>query len=161
MHVDPNAIDIGPARIPQDLPGLRLLFEAYADSLGIDLSFQDFDSELATLPGKYAPPEGRLLLARDGTVAVACVALRRIDPSTAEMKRLYVSPKARGGRLGRRLVEQLIAEAKAAGYGRICLDTLPTMRSAQALYVALGFRDVDPYVFNPIAGARFMALELG
>lgn len=155
-----KSAEIRPARFPDECDVVAALFRAYASSLGVDLSFQEFDRELATLPGKYAPPDGRLLLAGDGERAVGCIALRRIDATTAEMKRLYVAPEARGGRLGRRLVERLITETKTAGYARICLDTLPTMHAAQRLYEALGFREVAPYVFNPIPGARFMAIDL-
>lgn len=151
---------IHPARLPDDLSVVRALFRDYATSLGVDLSFQNFDDELATLPGKYAPPAGRLLLAWDGTTAVGCVAMRPIDATTAEMKRLYVHPSARGTQLGRRLAERICADARDAGYARICLDTLPTMTAAQALYRALGFVPIAPYVFNPIEGTQFLARDL-
>ena len=153
-------IEIRPAELPADLPAVRRLFREYAASLGIDLGFQDFEAELAALPGKYAPPAGRLMLAWDGGSAVGCVALRPLDGDTCEMKRLYVQPGVRGRQLGRRLAQRICSEARDAGYRRICLDTLPTMASAQALYQSLGFTPVEPYVYNPIPGARFLALEL-
>jgi ribosomal protein S18 acetylase RimI-like enzyme len=153
-------IDILPARLPGDIPVVRQLFREYAAGLGIDLCFQDFETELATLPGKYAPPRGRLILARDGGGAVGCVALRPIDGTACEMKRLYVRPNARSRQLGRRLAERICHEARDAGYGRICLDTLPTMTAAIRLYSSLGFRPVEPYVFNPVEGALFLGLDL-
>lgn len=153
-------LEIHPARLPTDLPVVRALFRAYANGLGIDLSFQNFDDELAALPGKYAPPSGRLLIAWDGENAVGCVAMRPIDASNCEMKRLYVHPSTRGTQLGRRLAERICAEARDAGYARICLDTLPTMTAAQALYRSLGFAPIAPYVFNPIEGTQFLARDL-
>jgi ribosomal protein S18 acetylase RimI-like enzyme len=153
-------IDIRLAADPADLPVVRRLFREYADGLGIDLCFQDFETELATLPGKYAPPQGRLMLAWDGERAVGCVALRPVGDGVCEMKRLYVQPSARGTQLGRRLAERICAEARAAGYRRICLDTLPSMSAALRLYSALGFEPVAPYVYNPIEGAIFLAREL-
>lgn len=148
------------ANLPDDLPEVRRLFREYADSIDVDLGFQGFEEELAGLPGKYAPPSGRLLIAwKDGT-AVGCVALRQIDERTAEMKRLYVRPEARGEKLGRRLAERICNEARSAGYSRICLDTLPTMLSALQLYQSLGFVAIEPYVFNPIPGTKFLALAL-
>jgi ribosomal protein S18 acetylase RimI-like enzyme len=153
-------IDIRLAADPADLPVVRRLFREYADGLGIDLCFQDFETELATLPGKYAPPQGRLLLAWDSERAVGCVALRPVGDGVCEMKRLYVQPSARGTQLGRRLAERICAEARAAGYRRICLDTLPSMSAALRLYSALGFEPVAPYVYNPIEGAIFLAREL-
>jgi len=152
--------DIRPADLPRDLPVVRGLFEEYASSLGIDLAFQGFESELADLPGKYRPPGGRLLLAWNGARAVGCVALRPLDARTGEMKRLYVRPEARGEQLGRRLAERICREAREAGYARICLDTLPMMASAQSLYESLGFLPTEPYVFNPIPGTKFLALDL-
>ena len=152
--------EIRPAELPADLPVVRQLFRQYAEGLGIDLGFQDFEAELACLPGKYAPPRGRLMLAWDGGTAVGCVALRAVDGLTCEMKRLYVTPQVRGQQWGRRLAERICGEARDAGYRRICLDTLPTMASAQELYRSLGFKPVEPYVYNPIEGTRFLALDL-
>lgn len=153
-------IEIRPARWPQDLPVVRGLFHEYAESLGIDLSFQDFDHEVAALPGKYAPPGGRLLIAWRGDEALGCIGLRALSADSGEMKRLYVRPQARGEQLGRRLAERICAEARDAGYSRICLDTLPSMAPAQKLYESLGFRPIEPYVYNPVAGTRFLALDL-
>ncbi|WP_158881849.1 GNAT family N-acetyltransferase [Rhodanobacter sp. L36] len=148
------------ATFPRDLHLVKTLFREYADSLGIDLEFQEFSKELDVLPGKYAMPQGRLLLAWRGEDAAGCVALRPLDHGDCEMKRLYVRPTSRGEQLGRRLAEQVCREARDAGYQRICLDTLATMQSAQALYESLGFEDIDPYVFNPIPGTRYLALTL-
>jgi ribosomal protein S18 acetylase RimI-like enzyme len=153
-------IDIRDADPRRDIPLVRTLFREYQQGLGIDLCFQDFETELATLPGKYAPPQGRLLLAWDGADAVGCVALRPLAGGDCEMKRLYVRPVARGRRLGRRLAQRICDEARAAGYRRICLDTLPSMTAAVALYTALGFAPIEPYVFNPIDGAIFLGREL-
>ncbi len=155
-----TTIKILPARIPIDLTVVRELFSEYAHGLGIDLGFQDFEKELATLPGKYATPSGRLLLAWDADQAVGCVALRQIDPLTCEIKRLFVKPGIRGARLGYRLGEQICNEARDAGYQRICLDTLQTMSAALRIYCSLGFQPIEPYVFNPIAGAIFLGRDL-
>lgn len=154
------AATICPARWPDDLPVVRGLFVEYAQGLGFDLGFQDFEAELAALPGKYEPPAGRVLIAwRDGR-ALGCVALRPVREGTCEMKRLYVRVQARGMRLGRRLAERVCDEARVAGYRRICLDTLSTMEAARRLYVSLGFEPVEPYVFNPIPGAMFLGRRL-
>ncbi|TML45531.1 MAG: GNAT family N-acetyltransferase [Actinobacteria bacterium] len=136
---------------PEDLETVRSFLREYADSLGVDLSFQDFESELADPLSFYE----LVLLAEAG-----CVALRGIDELTCEMKRLYVRPVARGGGLGRQLAEAVIAEARARGYGRMLLDTLPEMSAAQALYRSLGFRETEPYRHNPVPGAAFLELEL-
>lgn len=155
-----RAVTIRAASLPGELPQVRTLMREYAAGLGIDLAFQGFEEELATLPGAYAPPAGRLLLACRDDVAVGCAALRPLGGGDCEMKRLYVRPSERGGHLGRRLVERLCDEARAAGYARICLDTLPAMEVAQALYQSVGFKPIAPYVFNPVPGARFLALPL-
>jgi len=150
-------------RVPSsraDLEAVRQLFLEYQAAIGTDLCFQGFAAEVAGLPGDYAPPGGQLWLAEEGTAALGCIALRRLDAERAEMKRLYVRPAARGLGLGRRLTETLLVEARRLGYRRICLDTLPVMRTAQALYEELGFVDIAPYRVNPVAGARFMGLEL-
>jgi len=153
-------IETRPADLACDLPVVRQLFREYSESLDIDLCFQNFEAELASLPGKYASPEGRLLLAWDASQVMGCVALRPIDTETCEMKRLYIKPIARGQHLGRRLAKQICHESKVAGYRRICLDTLPTMTAALQIYEALGFKQIEPYVFNPIDGAIFLGLEL-
>lgn len=152
--------EIRPAELPRDLDVVRALFGEYAGGLGVDLAFQGFEGELAELPGKYQPPAGRLLLAWNGERAVGSIALRPLKAGTCEMKRLYVRPEARGEQLGRRLVERVCQEARDAGYARICLDALPMMVSAQSLYESLGFLPIEPYVFNPIPGTKFLALDL-
>jgi N-acetylglutamate synthase-like GNAT family acetyltransferase len=143
-----------------DIPTIRRLLEEYAAALGVDLSFQQFDRELAALPGAYAPPGGTLLVARRGGSAIGCVALRGLDAQTCELKRLFVRPSERGGGTGRALTESALAEARRIGYRRVLLDTLPGMEAAQRLYVELGFRDVPPYTENPVDGARFLELHL-
>ncbi|MDQ6621251.1 MAG: GNAT family N-acetyltransferase [Pseudomonadota bacterium] len=153
-------IEIEAAELPEHLAHVRRLFREYADALGIDLCFQNFEAELAELPGRYAPPDGRLLLAWHGTRAIGCVALRPVDGPVCEMKRLYVDPSMRGRGLGRALAERICNEAREAGYRRICLDTLPSMSSAIELYSAMNFQPVTPYVFNPVRGVVFLGLEL-
>jgi putative acetyltransferase len=143
-----------------DVATARALFEEYQQSLGFSLCFQNFDQELATLPGAYAPPEGRLFLAFSGDEPAGCIALRKIGEEICEMKRLWVRPAFRGTGLGRRLVETLMADARGIGYRRIRLDTLPSMAAAQALYLALGFLDIPPYNDHPIEGTRFMEAPL-
>ena len=140
---------------------MRELFLEYGNSLGFSLCFQSFDEELAGLPGKYAPAEGRLLLARYGDEAAGCVALRKFEPEIAEMKRLYLRDKFRGRGLGRILAELIIAEARMIGYQKMRLDTVgPKMQDAVALYRKLGFKEIAPYRSNPIAGAMYMELSL-
>jgi len=134
----------------------RALIVEYAQSLGVDLSFQHFDDEIANLDEVYES----IFVARDGDVLAGCVALRRIDDETCEMKRLYVRPQFRGLDLGRRLAEHAIAAARASGYLRIRLDTLPSMHAAIALYRSLGFVEIAPYRFNPVEGTRFLELSL-
>ncbi len=151
---------VTPASSPDDLATARSLFEEYAAFIGFSLCFQGFDAELATLPGRYAPPSGRLLLARvDGQVA-GCVALRQIGDGICEMKRLFVRPAFHGTGCGRALATAIVDEARAAGYRAMRLDTVPQMHAAIALYESLGFRDIDPYTENPIEGARYLELRL-
>ena len=145
-----------------EIAAARELFEEYASWLGLDLSFQDFDAELAGLPGAYSPPQGALLLALDGAAVLGSVGVRPTESDgTAELKRLYVRPIARGQQVGRALTERAIALAREAGYRQIRLDTLPVMSSAQVLYESLGFREIEPYRFNPVPGARYLELDLG
>jgi ribosomal protein S18 acetylase RimI-like enzyme len=153
-------VHIRDAVIPDDLDVTRTLFRGYAASLTTDLCFQNFQAELAGLPGKYAPPQGRLLLAWSGGEPVGCIAMRPLEGGDCEMKRLWVRPHMRGASLGRRLVERICQEARAAGYARICLDTLPNMSEAIRLYTAMGFQPIEPYVYNPVPGALYLALPL-
>ena len=148
----------------RDLDAVRAIFREYAQGLGVDLGFQNFEEELATLPGEYAPPRGALFLARvDGELA-GCCALRPLDnadyPNAAEMKRLYVRKAFRGFGLGRQLAEATLDAARQAGYACVLLDTLDDMEAARALYVELGFEDVPPYYHNPIAGAHYLKADL-
>jgi len=139
---------------------VRALFQEYQAGLGVDLCFQNFAEELAQLPGAYAPPAGRLYLALQKHEPAGCVALRPLQHATCEMKRLYVRPVYRGCGIGRMLAEHALGEARAIGYERVVLDTLPAMHEAQALYTDLGFVETDAYTFNPVDGARFLALDL-
>jgi putative acetyltransferase len=160
----PSAVktfDVQQAESPEQIASIRKLFLEYAQALGFSLCFQSFDKELEKLPGDYAPPEGRLLLAtREGQPA-GCVALHRLDPEICEMKRLYVCSQFRGKGLGRELAERIIAEARHIGYKQLRLDTVePRMRAAVTMYRNLGFREIAPYRQNPIEGALYMELQL-
>ncbi len=143
-----------------DLQEVRELFREYAEWLAVDLCFQNFDQELAGLPGDYAPPVGRLWIADEQDEIVGCVALRRLEEPVCELKRLYVRPPFRGTGLGRGLVEHAMQEARRLGYHRMRLDTLPKMSAAQALYQSLGFREIEPYGFHPVAETRYLEAEL-
>ena len=143
-----------------DLETIRQLFLEYERHIGVDLCFQGFAAELAGLPGEYAAPTGILLLASSAGQAAGCVAVRRWAWDACEMKRLYVRPDFQGAGIGRALAEEVLAWARQQGHARVLLDTLPSMRTAQNLYERLGFRDVAPYRDNPVAGARYMCLEL-
>ena len=143
-----------------DIPAIKELFLEYARAIGVDLCFQNFDEELMSLPGKYAPPYGALLIAKSSGKACGCVALRKIDAQVCEMKRLYVKPEFRKHGLGKVLVERIISEAKQRGYKLIRLDTLATMQSAIKLYKIFGFQEIPPYTFNPIPGAVYLELRL-
>ncbi len=153
-------LEIRPATSAEEIDTARTLFREYAAGLDVDLSFQNFDEELATLPGAYAPPDGRLLLAWDGAEPAGCVALRRFADGVGEMKRLYVRRAWRGKGLGRALTEAIIAEARAGDYVALRLDTLPTMMAAQNLYRALGFREIAAYRANPVHGSSYLELAL-
>ena len=148
----------------RELDEVRAIFREYAQGLGVDLCFQQFDEELAGLPGEYAPPRGALLLASiDGQLA-GCCALRPLDsadyPNAAEMKRLYVRPHYRGTGLGRTLAEAALDAARQGGYACVLLDTLDEMESARALYEGLGFEEIPPYYHNPIPGAHYLKADL-
>jgi GNAT superfamily N-acetyltransferase len=153
-------LKIEPAQTPESLFQARLLFGEYAAALGVDLGFQQFEQELANLPGAYAAPAGCLLLAYSDGQLAGCGALRPLSAEIAEMKRLYVRPVYRGQNLGRALAAALIETARQRGYERLRLDTLPTMRSARALYAQLGFKEIPPYCLNPIPGTAFLELQL-
>lgn len=156
-----KTLTLAHATTPAHLAQARELFLEYAQSLSFSLCFQDFDRELAELPGDYAPPQGRLLLAEYEGQLAGCVALHKLDPKVCEMKRLYLRPEFRGKRIGLALAERLMSEARQIGYHKMRLDTVePVMKDAVALYRKLGFKEVAPYRPNPIAGARYMELEL-
>jgi putative acetyltransferase len=153
-------IAVSDALTPDDVAAAATLFREYAASLGLDLGFQDFERELEGLPGDYAPPPGRLLLARvDGDLA-GCVAVRAFAEGACEMKRLYVRDAYRGAGLGRTLALASVDAARAAGYSRMLLDTLPQMEAARGIYRSLGFREIAPYRFNPVPGTAFMEVDL-
>ena len=175
MNVSTPAAMLRRAETPADIALARELFVEYARWLAVDLCFQGFDNELATLPGAYAPPRGRLLLAGQRPAAFGCIALRPLDSRSSccggeasaeggdavgEVKRLYVQPAHRGEGWGRRLAEALISEARTIGYRELRLDTLEWMDDARKLYAKLGFRECAAYYDNPLAGAVYMALAL-
>lgn len=153
-------LTISQAVTPGAIESVRALMLEYQAGLGVDLCFQGFDAEVRDLPGPYAPPGGRLLLATQDGQAVGCVALREAGWPRAEMKRLYVRPSARGRGLGRALVSAILSQAAAIGYAEVVLDTLPSMAEAQKLYAHFGFRDTPPYRPNPVQGTRFLAKSL-
>ena len=151
---------IAGARFPADLREVIAIFREYVVSPTVSLDFQDYEREFAGLPGKYAEPDGRLLLAWRHGAVVGCAALRRVDGATCELKRVYVRPGARGRHIGRQLVERMIREACNAGYASMCLDVLPEFLAAQRLYESLGFRPAPAVSHNPVPGTRFLALDL-
>jgi len=156
-----KGFDLRQAESLEEIVSIRELFLEYANSLGFSLCFQSFDQELASLPGDYAPPRGRLLLATDQGVAAGCVALHPLGDGICEMKRLYVRPPFRGRGLGKRLADEIIREARSLGYQQLRLDTVePNMPEAVAMYRKMGFREIAPYRPNPIAGALYMELAL-
>ncbi|MCE2878861.1 MAG: GNAT family N-acetyltransferase [Comamonadaceae bacterium] len=147
-----------------ELAAVRIIFQEYADALGIDLDFQGFAAELSTLPGEYAPPRGAMLLALIDGQVVGCCALRPLDtadyPNAAEMKRLYVRKPFRRFGLGRQLAEAILDAARAAGYHSVLLDTLDDMEAARQLYAELGFEEIEPYYHNPLPGAHYLKVDL-
>lgn len=153
-------IEIKPANFPEDLERVVAIFREYVASPTVSLDFQEYEAEFASLPGKYAPPEGRVLLAWKDRAIVGCAALRKVDGNMCEMKRVYIRSTARGEGLGRRLIESLLAEAREAGYSRICLDVLPEFVAAQSIYESLGFRPAPPVSFNPVPNTKFLGLDL-
>jgi putative acetyltransferase len=154
-------VNIVQAQSPEDINRARELFEEYAAWLGISLCFQNFEKELAELPGEYVPPTGRLFLAFEGDQISGCVALRGLGEGVCEMKRLYVRPDFRGRGLGRQLTETVINAARQIGYDRMRLDTLPgKMDQAITMYRSLGFREIEAYYHNPVADVTFMELAL-
>lgn len=163
-RVSPSVeLELIQATVPEHIEAARRLCQEYGASLGFSLCFQGFEQELAELPGKYAPPSGRLLLAKMTNTEdfAGCVALRKLDGSVCEMKRLYVAPEFRGRKIGELLADAIIAEARNIGYQRMRLDTVPgVMDRAIAIYHARGFREIPPYTTNPVPGAIFLELEL-
>lgn len=155
--LSPQATGIAPA---MDMAVVRILFEEYSKGLGFCLCFQNFDQELAELPGRYAPPAGGLWLAWAAGMPAGCVALRSLGNGLCEMKRLYVRPAHAGHGLGRSLAQAAVAGARERGYKAIRLDTLETMTAANALYQKLGFRRIEPYCDNPLEGALYYELTL-
>lgn len=155
------AMNLVQAKTAEHVDQARELFKEYETWLGISLCFQNFEKELAELPGEYAPPDGRLLLAYDNGELAGCVALRKIGAGICEMKRLFVRDRFRGAGLGLNLANNIIKNARNMGYQRMRLDTLPgKMDKAIELYRALGFKEIEPYYNNPVAGAIFMELDL-
>jgi GNAT superfamily N-acetyltransferase len=158
-----HGVLIRDARVPDELPVVRALFEEYAASLDVDLCFQDFDRELAELPGDYRAPRGSLLVADVGGQAVGCIALRPLagsDAAAGEVKRLYLRVASRGSGAGRALAEAVIERARATGYRTLKLDTLASMTAARTLYTSLGFRACEAYYRNPLPGVTYMTLDL-
>lgn len=153
-------VTVSPMRTPAELDHVRAMFDEYAAWIGVDLSFQDFARERAALPGDYVPPRGTLSLARDGERVIGMVAMRPLEAEVCEMKRLFLREAARGRGAGRTLVAGVIEAARAAGYARMRLDTLPMMDAAIALYRAAGFGEIAPYRHNPIPGALYFELDL-
>jgi len=148
------------AKSSSELNCIRELFKEYTDSLGFDLAFQNFEKEFAELPGKYASPDGQLLLGLEDGVVVGCVALRKFDEGICEMKRLYFQPEFRGKGYGQALAKKIIDIAREIGYQYMRLDTVPNMIEAITLYSSMGFNKIKPYRFNPIKGALYFELKL-
>jgi ribosomal protein S18 acetylase RimI-like enzyme len=148
------------AESKESIEQIRRLFLEYAGSLDFKLCFQDFDKEIASLPGEYAPPNGRLYLAFERSEPVGCVGLRRLEDGVSEMKRLYVKPNHRREGIGRELAELVIRDARSIGYSKMRLDTVASMVPAITLYKSLGFKEIPPYRHNPIASALYLELSL-
>lgn len=155
-----NSIKLNSIRLGENLANIKKLFIEYAESLGVDLSFQGFEEELNTLPGKYAEPEGCIILASVEDVPAGCVALRKINNEICEMKRLYVRNQFRSLGLGKKLANSIIEKARELGYEYIRLDTLPTMKRAQEMYREMGFYEIEPYIYNPVEGTRYLEKKL-
>jgi len=153
-------LEIIPARTPAHIETARQLFVEYEKAIGISLCFQDFESEVANLPGAYSPPRGELFIACDGGEAVGCVAVRPIEGDICEMKRLYVRSGQRGKAVGRKLAVAIVNRAREIGYAAMRLDTLDTMVEARTLYASLGFHEIPDYRFNPHPNAIYMELDL-
>ncbi|MDZ7939024.1 MAG: GNAT family N-acetyltransferase [Rhodoferax sp.] len=159
-----GAIELGTPSTAEEWRQVRQLFQEYADSVGVDLCFQNFAAELERLPGEYAAPMGAVLVAKQGHALAGCCALRPLVSAdysnAAEMKRLYVQPAFRGLGVGRLIVESVLEAARVAGYSCVLLDTLDDMEAARALYEELGFTEVPPFYFNPIPGAHYLKVDL-
>lgn len=155
-----QALEILSAESIEQIETIRQLFSEYAKSLNFDLCFQDFDKELEALPGKYAAPDGRLMLALYDQKIAGCVGLWKVNKEVCEMKRLWVRPEFRGRKIGRELAEYVIEQAKIIGYSRMKLDTIDSMTAAIKLYVSLGFKSISAYRYNPVEGAEYMELDL-
>lgn len=153
-------LEIVPAHEEPLLAEIRVLFREYAESLGFHLCFQDFDREMAELPGRYTPREGRLLIAKWSGEIAGCVAMKQLGPGLCEMKRFFVRPTYRGKGIGQAVANAIIEESRKAGYEKMRLDTVPSMQSAIRIYESLGFKDTEPYVFNPVPGVRYLELRL-
>lgn len=158
MSTRPRSVQ--PARLPDEIPLVKGLFQEYADSLSFELDFQDFREELETLPGKYGAPKGCILVAKENGETVGCVAVRPLGSEICEMKRLYVKPAHRGRRVGRELAMAIIEEARRLGYRAMRLDTDVSMKEALTLYRALGFQPIEAYCYNPLPGAMYFELKL-
>jgi putative acetyltransferase len=162
--LDKPSVTLRPPSSPDDLHAVREIFREYANTLNVDLSFQDFNGELAHLPGDYAAPRGALLLAEVEGALAGCCALRPLDtvdyPNASEMKRLYVRKAFRGFGLGRELAEAILDMARQAGYACVLLDTLDDMESARALYADLGFEEIPPYYHSPVQGAHYLKVDI-
>ena len=153
-------VEIEAARFPGEQDVVADIFREYVRGITADLNFQGYETEFASLPGKYAAPEGGVLLARREGRLIGCAAYRKVVGFTCELKRVYVRSSMRGHGIGRRLVEHTIDAARAAGYARMCLDVLPELLAAQKLYESLGFSDAPPVTFNPVEGTKFLGLDL-